>query len=210
MSLSCKLLGVTVTHDWNFDDHITSVCGRMFERLPHIRAIRYNVPKKVLINVSRALVMTIAEFACDITLTKPSNMRRVQRVQNILLRVITFSDIMKSIEVMLRETQLLNTALTVKYYQIWAVERLLMYKNAKFAYKQINWEFSVPHYDTRHHHLHLHYKPRTAAGRDSALWKAVREFNAFKLFFTNWSSEETAKQDLKEMLLSRYKNGNLK
>merc|ERR1711911_565069 len=101
---------------------------------------------------------------------------------------------------MLRRSVSRNIPLTVKYYQIWAVQRLLTHKNAKFAYDLINWAFSVPHYDTRHHHLHLLWKPRTSAGYDSWIWKAVREFNVFKLFFTNWSLEPTAKQNLKDWL----------
>ena len=45
---STRLLGVTVTEDWTFDEHASKVCQRMMERIPHIRAIRENVSRKVL------------------------------------------------------------------------------------------------------------------------------------------------------------------
>ena len=154
-----RLLGVTVTEDWSFDDHISSVVQRMGERIPHIRAISHSVEKSVLIRISRSLVITIAEFACEFTLRKASNQRRVQKMLNVLLRVITMSDIMRSVEGMLRETELLNINLLVRYYSVWSVQRLINHKNAWFPYSLIDWERETG-YETRHHLLRLKWRPK--------------------------------------------------
>ena len=206
---STRLLGVTVTEDWSFDDHVSSVVQRMGERIPHIRAISHAVEKSVLIRISRSLVITIAEFACEFTLRKASNQRRVQKMFNIVLRVITMSDIMRSVEGMLRETDLLNINLLVRYYSVWSVQRLINHKNAQFAYSLINWDHETG-YETRHHHLRLRWRPKGAAGNNCWLIQSVSQYNHFKLFRTNWFYDKEAKKNLKSWLLINYPNKNLK
>ena len=95
---STRLLGVVVSENWTFDDHADQVVRRMMQRIPHIRAIRHSVSREVLLRVSDALIMSIFNFACDITSQKKLIQRRIQKVQNCLLRVITNSDRLRSIE----------------------------------------------------------------------------------------------------------------
>ena len=204
-----RILGVTISSDFSYDEHVASVCRRMGERIPHIRAIRDSVDQKVLIRVSRSLILTIAEFCCEYTLRKPSNQKKVQKIFNILLRVITASDFTKSVELMLLEVKLLNISNLVRYYSVWSVQRLLTYKNSNFAYSLLNFGRDIG-YSTRHHHLQLHWRPRTAAGQSSWLVNSVKEFNSFKLFRTGWHLDKKAKENLKEWILLKYQNSNLK
>ena len=205
----CKLLGLTFTEDWEFDTHVTNVAQRMLDRIPHIKAIRYSVPRDVLIRVSRSLVLTIGEYLCEIYLRKNSHQKKLQKIQNILLRTITMSDITKSVEVMLRETDMLNQSLTTKYYMVWSVQKLLSDKSSNFAFGLIDWDHRPTH-NTRSRHLPLRWKPRTASGHNSWLQQSVSEFNKLKLYFTNWHLQQTAKTDLKSWLKANYRNINLK
>ena len=184
-----------------------SVVQRMGERIPHIRAISHLVEKSILIRISRSPMVTIDEFACEFTLRKASNQRRVQKMFNILLRVITMSDIMRSVEGMLRETKLLNININinmlVRYYSVWSVQRLIKHKNAKFAYSLINWEHETG-YDTRHHHLRLKWRPKGAAVNNCWLIQSVSQYTHFMLFRTNWFYDKEAKKNLKTWLLRNY------
>ena len=204
-----RILGVVISSDFSYDDHVTSVCRRMGERIPHIRAIRDSVDRKVLIRVSKSLILTIAEFCCEYTLRKPSNQRKVQKIFNILLRVLTASDYTRSVESMLLDVELLNIANLVRYYSIWSTQRLLSYGNSNFAYSVLNLSRDIG-YNTRHQSLQLHWRPKTAAGQTSWLVNSVKEFNSFKLFGTGWHLEKTAKENLKEWILLKHKNSNLK
>lgn len=207
---STRLLGVTVTEDWTFDLHVSNVCRRMMERIPHIQAVRDNVSRKILTRVSRSLVLSIYEFACEITLQNLAQQKRVQRVMNILLRVITFSDIMRSVSSMLKETELLNVALTVKYYSVWSIERLLHDRNAAYPYSLIDFAHSTGRYTTRHHRLHLLWRPIRFGSMQNWLIRSLDIFNQLELFMSNWVSEsDDPRADLKSWLLANFPNKNL-
>ena len=208
---STRLLGVTVSEDWTFDEHASKVCQRMMERIPHIRAIRENVSRKVLIRISRSLVLSIYEFACEFTLLTHALQKRVQKVYNILLRVITFSDITRSIESMLKETDMMNVALTLKYYCVWSIERLLKERNADYPYNLIDWDYGRGRYNTRYNKLHIYWRPKRALGQRSWIITSINTFNYFNLFNTNWAMEkDEAKSDLQDWLKTNFRNANLK
>ena len=208
---STRLLGVVVSENWTFDEHADQVVRRMMQRIPHIRAIRHSVSREVLLRVSDALIMSIFTFACDLTSQKRSIQKRIQKVQNCLLRVITNSDRLRSIESMLIETNWMNCNLTVRYFTIWGLTSLLKYRNSELSYRELNLEFSYrDRMETRSRHLHLHWKPRNASGNNSWLVLATAELNRLHLFMTNWAEEPEAKNDLKKTLKLKYPNKNIK
>ena len=205
-----RLLGVVVSDNWTFDTHCTNTVGKMMARIPHIRAIRDYVSKKVLLRVSKSLVCSIYEFQCDIVLRKLSLQRRIQKILNILLRVVTWSSRRRSVREMLLETQWFNVTLTVKYFSIWALQRVLSWRAATIPYSYVNWEVNRVRYETRYKHVQLTWKPRTAAAHSSWLFTVVKFYNELSLLGTNWEWRKTAKEDLKRWLLNNNPNTNIK
>ena len=205
-----RLLGVVVKDDWSFDTHCTNTIGKMMARIPHIRAIRDYVSKKVLLRVAKSLVCSIYEFQCDIVLRKLSLQRRIQKILNILLRVVTWSTRRRSVREMLLDTSWFNVTLTVKYFSIWSLQRVLSWKAASIPYSYVNWEVNRVRYETRYKHLQLTWKPKTAAAHNSWLFTVVKFYNELKLLGTNWEWKRTAKEDLKRWLLNTNSNINIK
>ena len=208
---STKMLGITVSENWNFDDHTDQVVRRMMQRLPHIRAIRHSVSRKTLLKVSDALVMSIFTFGCDLVAQKKSTQRRCQKVQNMLLRIICDAPKLTSVESLLRETEWLNCNLLVRYFSIWGLNSLIQNRNSDLAHRELNYDYSARmRMETRNKQLYLHWKPKSASGHNSWLVLSLAEYNKLNLAWSNWSLEANAKPDLKKRLIEVYGNKNIK
>ena len=205
-----RLLGVIVSEDWTFETHCTKVIGKVAARIPHIRQIRDHVSRDVLLRVSKSLCCSIYEYQCDIAFQKVGLQRRLQRILNCLLRVVTVSSRMRSVAAMLEETKWANLTITVKYFSIWALQRVLTYQAAEIPYNLVNWEVCrVQTVQTRYRHLQLLWRPRTAAAHNSWLILSCKYYNELHLWSGNWSLEDSAKEDLMSWLKNNNRNGNL-
>ena len=56
---------MVVRDDWSFDIHCTNTVGKMMARIPHIRAIRDYVSKKVPLRVSKSLVCSLGNLETE-------------------------------------------------------------------------------------------------------------------------------------------------
>ena len=204
-----RLLGVVISENWEFDQHCTNTIGKMVARIPHLRAIRDYVSREVLLRVSKSLFCSIYEFQCDIAFRKLSLQRKLQRILNILLRVLTWSPRMRSVREMLAETEWVNITITVKYFSIWSLQRVMTWKAASIPYNLVDWERDRVRYETRTRHIPIIWKPKTAAAYNSWLFQSVKHYDALGLYCTGWEDSETAKKDLREKLLQTNQNSNL-
>ena len=204
-----KLLGIRCSSDYTFESQATSVIGRMVARLPHLRKIRDHVSKEVLIRVSTALCMSYAEYGITIWGQKLSIQKRVQKAQNMMLRILTNSERNAGIAPMLSETQLLNIHLTYQYYCVMGTERLIRSKGSMESYNTINWNFPRVRF-TRVRHLLLSWRPRTSCGWNAVIQNYARYYNSLGLFNTNWWNEESEpSKSVKIWLKNKNHNGNL-
>ena len=110
---------------------------------------------------------------------------------------------------MLEETKYCNVLITVKYFSIWALQRVLTYQAAEVPYRMVNWAACRIRYNMRNRHLQLLWRPKTAAAHNSWLILSCKYYNDLNLFTDNWSNEETAKEDLMIWLKNTNRNVNL-
>ena len=206
---SIKLLGLNCSSDYCFEKHASIVAGKMVARLPYITRVRKHVSREVLIRVSTALVLSYLQYGVSIWGQKVSIQRKLQRIMNMLLRVLTDSGRERSVKAMLAETDLLNVHLTYQYFCIMGLERLQRTKGSLVSYNLINWNFGRTRF-TRVRHLLLTWRPKTNSGWFSTIQQSAKYFNKLQLYNTNWFiDEEEPGKALKGWLLANNSNANL-
>ena len=204
-----KLLGIWCSEDYSFEKQASVVYGKMVARLPYIRKIRDHVEQKVLIRVSTALVLSYSQYCISIWGSKPSIQRKLQKAQNMLLRIITKSERNTRISIMLRQAEMLNMHLNYQYFCIMELEKLQRTKSSLITYNLINWNIPRVRF-TRIRHLLLNWRPKSSIGWSSTIQKSTSYYNALQLFNTNWwNEEEHPGKSLRAWLLINYENSNL-
>ena len=204
-----KLLGIWCSSDYTFEKQTSIVSGKMVARLPYLRKIRDHVSKEVLIRVSTALCLSYLQYGVSIWAGKASTQRRLQKIMNMLLRILTKSGRDTSVAKMLKEVDLLNVHLTYQYFCIMGLERLQRTKGSMVTWNLINWNTPRVRF-TRHRHLLLNWRPRTSEGWESTIQKSAHYYNKLQLYFTNWwNEEEEPGKALKGWLLANNSNSNL-
>ena len=203
-----KLLGLTISERGKWDTHISKVIGKMVDRLPHLRSVRYKLPKEIMLRISNSLVTSLYAYGCEITSWVPSNQRRVQRIFNMLLRILTYSDRKRSISSMLEETGYLNANLLYRFYTICSIQRMINTESAFYTYQLVNLPVNKVKI-TRYKMLAVNWRTKKAAGWHSFLMRASRELNALQLYMSEWQREENPNEYLQTLLKEKYKNANL-
>jgi hypothetical protein len=89
-SKSVKSLGVIIDDTLNFNAHVNSVCKAALFHMQALRHIRKRVPEHVALSIASSLIGTRLDY-CNSVLygTSTSNIKKLQRVQNSLARVVT-------------------------------------------------------------------------------------------------------------------------
>lgn len=89
---SFKLLGVIISDDLNWRDHVDSICSKASKRLHYLSLLkRSSVPTHELIHYYKSVVRPVLEYACPIwqtNLTKDQR-ERIENVQRRALRIIS-------------------------------------------------------------------------------------------------------------------------
>ncbi len=89
-SSAARNLGVTFDSSLSFTSHINSVCKISHYNIRDIYRIRHLLPKPVLIQLANALVSSRLDYCNSLLFgITNSNMQKLQRVQNSLVRVIS-------------------------------------------------------------------------------------------------------------------------
>ena len=206
---SIKLLGIICSDSYTFEKQAASVAGRIAARLPHLRRIRDHVSRDVLIRVSTALALSILQYGVEIWCQKISLQRKLQKIVNMLLRILTNKGRDANVASMMMETGILNVHLTYQYFAIMSLERLIETKGSSESVKLILWNHDRIIYQTRVKYLRLNWRPKTASGWQCFMQQSCKYYNALGLWYTNWFSEPDAGKRLKEDLIIKYGNKNL-
>ena len=86
-----KYLGlrVRVRNDLNWDDHILELCRKMYYHFHMSRRLRKILPSALLLNIYKTYVQSKIDYGLSIWgCTTEVNLNRVQRIQNLLVRII--------------------------------------------------------------------------------------------------------------------------
>ena len=204
-----KLLGVTVSNKWSFDLHASRAIGRVQERIPHLMSVRKYLDKKVLYRVANALTVSILTYAIEVTGTKISIRKRLQKSMNRVLRCVTWGDRMTSVHSMLSMTDWMNMDLYFRYYSIMTLQRIILYKGSQEVHNLINYNYQRVRYETRKRSLYFFWKPKSVEGWNCSSQQALKNYNHFYLWSSNWFLEPEPGKDLQRWLKNSYPNTNL-
>ncbi len=87
-----KLLGVTIDRHLTFDSHVQNVCRSAFYHIRALRHIRSSLSTDMAKTVASALVNSRLDYANSVLYnTSSGNLSKLQRVQNSLARVVTYT-----------------------------------------------------------------------------------------------------------------------
>ena len=88
-----KILGLIIDERISFKSHIDSVCNKLSSRIGLLSRISYYLPSKTLNIIYKTLVQTHIDYCIGIYgFTFDTHIKRIQRLQNRAMRVITRSD----------------------------------------------------------------------------------------------------------------------
>ena len=87
-----KLLGVTIDRHLTFDAHVQNVCKSAFYHIRALKHIRSSLSTDMAKTVAAALVNSRLDYANSVLYnTSSGNVLKLQRVQNSLARVVTYT-----------------------------------------------------------------------------------------------------------------------
>ena len=87
-----RLLGVLISADLTFDQHVTTVSGQCFYQLRQLRSVRQSLDTESITTLIRAFVSSRVDYCCSLLIGSPRSVTdKLQRVLNAAARVITNS-----------------------------------------------------------------------------------------------------------------------
>lgn len=154
-----KLLGVTVSQNYKFGGHVSRVISNVNYKLSHVAKVRNLLPDKQLKQAMESLVLSCLNWGMELAARNMINVRRLQKTQNSVLRVMTRSSRYMSVRLMLARTKLLSVMNQTKFQQMSLVRRVinadncphtlayLVYPNPRFRSRELQSSFPIA---TRH------------------------------------------------------------
>ena len=89
LASQAKYLGLWVRNDLSWDDHILELCRKMYYYFHMFRRLRKILPSALLLNIYKTYVQSKIDYGLFIWgCTTEVNINRVQRIQNLLARII--------------------------------------------------------------------------------------------------------------------------
>ena len=205
---SVKLLGIVVDNSYSFMAQAVNVTRKMMERISYLYRVRDYVNRKILIMTARSLIFSLAEYGIEIFARAPAVQKKLQKVQNTVLRVITHSDRMTSVRKMLIDTEQMNMELTYRYYLLMSVERLIATEGSSLEMQCLR-KGQCHQYNTRTKSLLAEWRPYSMIGYQSHLLSALKCYNELKIGQCRWDDWEDLKKVIKNKVQTSYSNGNL-
>ena len=85
-----RLLGVLISADLTFDQHVTAVSGQCFHQLRQLRSVRQSLDAASITTLIHAFVSSRVDYCCSLLIGSPRSVTdKLQRVLNAAARVIT-------------------------------------------------------------------------------------------------------------------------
>ena len=123
---SMKLLGVTVSQGYQFTNHLSKTISKVSQRLSHVKRLGRYLTEDRMKQVVDSMVMSVLRFGLEFCGRDHTNLVRLQKTLNNVLRVVTRSGWRTSVRWMLSHTKFLNMRLQMSYQRMTLVRRALM------------------------------------------------------------------------------------
>lgn len=111
-----KILGVTIDRHLTFDTHVQNVCKSAYYHIRAMKHIRSSLTTDMARTVACALVNSRLDYANSVLYgTSAANMSKLQRVQNSLARVVTYTNRVEHIHPVLHQLHWLPINYRIDY-----------------------------------------------------------------------------------------------
>ena len=120
-----KLLGIVVESNYKFVAHTSGLISKANQRLAHIAKVKDLVPKKHLKLMMDALVFSILGWGLEMVGRDLMNLKRLQLVQNVGMRILTNSGMEMSIRVLIQRLKMLNMLNLTRFRRMAQIRRVI-------------------------------------------------------------------------------------
>ena len=125
-AMDVKLLGITVNRNYKFTKHVSKVISATNYRLSHMAKLSSYIPDEQLKQATQALALSVLNWGAELAARDQASIRRLQRTQNVALRIMTRSSRRKSVRIMLQQTKLLNMENQARMQQMSLLRRVIV------------------------------------------------------------------------------------
>ena len=202
-----KLLGIVVESNYRFSAHTSNLISKSNQRLAHIAKVRGMVPEKQLRMMMDALVFSVLSWGLELAGRDLVNLKRLQIVQNVGMRILTNSEMEMSIRIMIQRLKLLNMRNLARLRWMTQIRRVI---NQKSCPKTLQF-IVMPRADSRTKVMRTTFPSNLIRQSGKALL-----INGLKLLNdSNWLKDKVGDQDdafknlARKFLLESYDNGKL-
>ena len=124
-----KLLGMTVDQNYKFTSHTSKLISKANMRMAHIAKVRDRIPEKQLKMLMDALVFSVLSWGIELVGRDITNLKRLQIVQNVGMRILTNSGMEMSIRVMIDRLRMLNMVNLTRFKRMSQIRRVVLQKS---------------------------------------------------------------------------------
>ena len=179
-----KLLGITFTNTYTFEDHVTKVCSKMAARNGQLVKLKPYADIKTMKMLANSVVVSVATYGSEIYGVDKSQVNKVQVKMNQTMRNITGSGLRRHIKDMLTQLRWLNFPEMIMYGKIILVNKIMSSNVSPFCLmlmiKAMN--DRQQRYQTRERDLRIAWRVRTQRrGDKSFLVSALKLYNFAKV-----------------------------
>ena len=122
---SVKLLGIIVDRDYKFSTHVSKVVASTAYKLSHVARVKDLLTSKQLKEVTTSLVLSVLYWGLELAGRDLKDLKRLQKMQNCVLRLMTKSDKRMSVRLMLDQVEMLNMQNQTRAAQMSLIRRTI-------------------------------------------------------------------------------------
>ena len=197
-----KLLGITFSNKYTFDNHTTNITNKISSRLGMLTKVVPYADLQTAKMLADSMLVSVATYGCEVYAVEKGLVNKVQVKLNQVMRIITLSGIRRQIREMLDDLKWLKFEEMVKYTKIMIMSKLTFNNSAPFCKMLVVRGMSQrqDHYNVRQRELRIAWRPRTSRrGQQSFLVSALKLYNDSKVA---GKGIETDKDKMKEAVKS--------
>ena len=206
-----KLLGITVATDYTFTAHVSNIVSRVSHRVAHVRRLQQYLSEKKLKELADTLLLSVLRYGLEVAGRDLVNLKRLQKVLNVILRLISKADKFTSVRLMQARLAVLNMRLQFHKQRTSLIRSVLTSGVSPLTLHFVDFP--------RHHARLAKYRHsfpiKSKYGENSILVTSLEVLNDMGYLKHLWSvSHQPGKQwfstNIVKYLLSKYDNGNIK
>ena len=197
---------VVTDRDYKFYSHVSNIISKAIYKLSHMSCVHDLLLPKQLLRVTKSLVLSVLYWGIELAGRDIRNLKRLQKVQNMILRMVTKSDKKMSVRIMLEKLGLLNVQNQTRLAQMSLLRRTLKFNSCPVTLSHI----AMPRMNSRDGYIRNSFPNKRKKHGDRALLPRSLELLNKMMWYKEKGKDSNAwfKQRAKKYLLSSFTNTN--